>query len=133
MGRPVALEEVQTMTIASIKALEGNGGESSSSNDSSSSTDDSSAAEADATAAPVLQPAHVIDITRDLPTSCVVQAPERVRGQEGRLGGMRISDSALSFDLLTLSERKGRDAKPSPRRGRQVRGSPFGGCTLPCC
>ena len=66
MGRPVALDDVQGMTIGDIKALEG---------------DDEGAAEAEEAGveveelgsavlvAPVIEPAKILDITRDLPTS----------------------------------------------------------------
>ena len=72
LGRPVALDEASGMTIAAIKALEGD------SADAPAAATEEAAAPAEPApgakkAAPIIQPAKIIDLDRDMPVKLSVR------------------------------------------------------------
>ena len=75
MGRPVALEEVQNITIAGIKAIEGIDAEATPAAADDTATTEREVASPIEMAAPLIEPAKIVDVTRDLPTSLHIKAP----------------------------------------------------------
>lgn len=87
LGRPVALGDVRTMTIAAIKAIEGVE-EEEESTDADSTTEAGSEGQAGTgmKSVPVFQPAKLVDLARDYPSNAA-RPPKFIRARHEKAGG----------------------------------------------